>query len=104
MINQNNNQKPSELFEGENSSLRKTFDEASRKNYKNIKIDIRPQHHFICNECTMKEVHTVIFYNNDDNICIYCSSKNTEPLMQCRLKAELFNYEGRLEAITKINV
>ena len=28
MINQNNNQKPSELFEGENSSLRKTFDEA----------------------------------------------------------------------------
>jgi len=59
---------------------------------KNIKIDIRPQHHFICDDCTTEEVHKVIFYNSDDNVCRYCGSKNTEPLFQCRLKAEILNY------------
>lgn len=58
---------------------------------KNIKLDIRLQHHFICNECTTKEVFTVIFYNSDDNVCPYCGSKNCEALMQARLKAEVID-------------
>jgi len=62
---------------------------------KDIKIDIRLQHHFICNDCTKEEINSVIFYNNDDNVCGYCGSKNTEPLLQCRLKAQLFNYLDR---------
>ena len=59
---------------------------------KNIKIDIRLQHHHMCNDCTEKEIHKVIFHNDDDNVCRYCGSKNTEPLMQCRLKTEMFAY------------
>ena len=57
---------------------------------KNIKIDIRLQHHQICNDCTKKETHKVIFYNDNDDVCRYCGSKNTKLLMQCRLKAEMF--------------
>lgn len=69
-----------------------------------IKLDIRLQNHFICHECTGKEVHTVIFYNSDDNVCAYCGSKNTEHLMQSRLKAEVIDYEGRAEQIKRKNV
>lgn len=57
------------------------------------KIDIRLQHHFICKDCTSKEVFDVIFYNNDDNVCTYCGSKNTDHLMQARLKAEIIVYK-----------
>lgn len=71
---------------------------------KNIKLDLRLQHHFICHECTMKEVHTVIFYNDDDNVCRSCGSKNCEGLMQARLKAEVIDYEGRSESIKRKNV
>lgn len=53
------------------------------------KLDIRLQHHWICNDCTEKEVHKVIFYNDDDNVCLYCGSKNTDMLIQARLKAEI---------------
>ena len=56
---------------------------------KKKKIDIRLQHHFICNDCTEKEVFKVIFFNNDDNVCPYCGSKNCELLLQARLKAEI---------------
>jgi len=71
---------------------------------KNIKLDIRLQHTFVCHECTTKEVHTVLFYNNDDNVCTYCGSKNCELLLQARLRAEVMNYEGREEDIKRINV
>ncbi len=71
---------------------------------KNKKLDIRLQHHFICHECTNKEVHTVIFFNDDDNVCRYCGSKNCELLMQVRLKAEVMDYEGRSKNIKKKNV
>jgi rRNA maturation endonuclease Nob1 len=56
------------------------------------KIDIFLQHHFICNDCTEKEVFEVLFYNNDDNVCIYCGSKNTRKLFQARLKAKIENF------------
>ena len=59
------------------------------------KIDIRLQHTFICHECTSKEVYTVLFYNNDDNVCPYCGSKNCELLTQARLKAEVINFPKR---------
>ena len=52
----------------------------------------------------MKEVHTVIFYNDDDNVCRYCGSKNCEDLMQARLKAEVMDYKGRSESIKRKNV
>lgn len=55
------------------------------------KIDTYLQHHFICNDCSEKEVTTVIFYNDDDNVCIYCGSKNTNKLLQAKLKAKIFN-------------
>ena len=71
---------------------------------KNIKLDIRLQHYFICHECTTKEFHTVVFYNDDDNVCRYCGSKNCEPLIQARLKAEVMDYEGRDEQIKRVNV
>ena len=54
------------------------------------KIDIRLQHHFVCNDCTKEEINTVLFYNADDSVCIYCGSKNTDKLFQARLKAEIF--------------
>ncbi len=57
---------------------------------KNKKIDIRLQHHFLCNDCTEKRVHEVTFFNDDDNVCVHCGSKNTDLLMQARLKAETF--------------
>ncbi len=59
-------------------------------NMKNKKLDIRLQHHFICFDCTKEEVHKVIFYNSDDNVCRYCGSKNCEMLMQARLKYGYF--------------
>ena len=74
------------------------------KKIKFKKLDIRLQHHFICHECTMKQVHTVIFFNNDDNVCTYCGSKNTEHLLQARLKSELMDYEGREEQIKRRGV
>lgn len=57
----------------------------------NKKIDIRLQHHFICNDCTRKEIFTVIFYNSDDNVCIHCGSKDSDLIIQARLKGELLN-------------
>jgi hypothetical protein len=71
---------------------------------KNIKLDIRLQHHFICHECTKNKVHDVIFYNSDDNVCCYCGSKNTEKLLQARLKAEVMDYEGRDKQIKRRGV
>lgn len=71
---------------------------------KNIKLDIRLQHHFVCHECTADEVHVVIFYNSDDNVCPYCGSKNCEALLQARLKVEVMDYEGREQQIKKRNV
>jgi hypothetical protein len=60
---------------------------------KKQKIDIRLQHYHICNDCTKKEVFTVIFYNDDDNVCIHCGSKNCDNLLQARLKAVKIIYE-----------
>ncbi len=71
---------------------------------KNIKLDYRLQHHFICHECTAKELTPVIFYNNDDNVCCYCGSKNCEHLLQVRLKSEVMNYKGRSKQIKRKNV
>lgn len=56
------------------------------------KIDIRLHHHFICKDCRQKEAREVIFYNADDNVCVYCGSKNTDSLLKARLKAEIFNH------------
>lgn len=56
---------------------------------KKTKIDLRLQHHFICNDCSKKEVIKVIFYNSDDNVCSYCGSKETSHLFQEKLKAEI---------------
>lgn len=59
---------------------------------KNKKIDIRLQHYFLCVDCTEKEVFNVIFYNDDDNVCVHCGSKNTRQLVQVRLKAEVLPF------------
>lgn len=71
---------------------------------KNIKLDIRLQHYFICHECTAERAYPVIFFNDDDNVCHYCGSKNCEALMQARLKAEVTDYPGRSENIKRRNV
>ena len=52
------------------------------------KIDISLQNHFICNHCTKEEAHTIIFYNNDDNVCTYCGSKDTKKIYQAKLKGK----------------
>lgn len=57
---------------------------------KNKKLDIRLQHHFICNYCTKKNVHKTIFFNDDDNVCPYCGSKDCDLILQARLKGEIF--------------
>ena len=67
-------------------------------------LDIRLQHHLICHECTMKNKREVIFFNDDDNVCRYCGSKNTEHLMQVRLKAKVMNYRGRSKSIKRKGV
>lgn len=61
---------------------------------KKKKIDIRPQHHWICDGFSLETEKSCgkIFFNDDDNVCVYCGSKNTSQLFQCRLKAEIFIY------------
>ena len=59
---------------------------------KKQKLDFFLYKYFICNDCTKERVHRVIFFNDDDNVCKYCGSKDTDLLLQARLKAEIIIY------------
>lgn len=51
-------------------------------------MDLRLQHCFICNECSDGN-QIKIFYNDDDNVCVYCGSKKTNLIFQARLRGEI---------------
>lgn len=52
-------------------------------------MKITLKNHRLCYDCTREEGVKVLFYNADDNVCLYCGSKNTSVLYNAELKAEL---------------
>lgn len=46
------------------------------------KINLRLHNYFICNDCTKERGRTVIFFNDDDNVCEYCGSKDCDLIYQ----------------------
>ncbi len=63
----------------------------NNKKVKWEKLDIRLDYYFICGKgLGTEKTCGMIFFNNDDNVCCYCGSKNTQKIYGARLKGELF--------------
>jgi len=52
------------------------------------KVNISLKKGFVCNDKDCKS----IFFNSDDNVCIYCGSKNTKRIYKARLTGEVEDY------------
>ncbi len=48
---------------------------------------IKHKHYFICKGTKGGETNCgKIFYNDDDNVCVYCGSKNTKAIYDIKFK------------------